>query len=131
MVCPDSGNTALGEGSLLNDIETEFGSFDEFKASFEEAATSVFGSGWAWLCRTSSRDLKITTTPNQESPLMYDDDDYCIPLFGLDVWEHAYYLDHMWERANYITDFWRVVDWRLIESFYLDYVREDVPIPVA
>jgi Fe-Mn family superoxide dismutase len=61
---------------------------------------------------------------------MFKGDDYCIPLLGLDVWEHAYYLDHMWERSNYVSDFWSVVDWKLIEQFYNDFVRQGEAVPV-
>jgi Fe-Mn family superoxide dismutase len=107
----------------------KFGSFDKFRSLFENAANKVVGSGLVWLCKDPV-ELIIVTSPNQENPLMNTGDEYCTPLLGLDVWEHAYYLDHMWERNNYISDFWGVVDWERLEEFYVDYVSLGEPIPV-
>jgi len=94
-------------------IQTAFGSMDAFKRSFGEAATKRFGSGWAWLV-TSNGKLHITSTPNQDNPLMkgiVPDADLGTPLLGLDVWEHAYYLHYQNRRPDYITAWWNIVNW--------------------
>jgi len=94
-------------GKLGDEIASTFGSFDAFKEQFAKAATTRFGSGWAWLCRDASGKLQITSTPNQDTPLMEGH----TPLLGLDVWEHAYYLRYQNRRPDYITTWWNVVDW--------------------
>ena len=94
-------------GTLGDEIASTFGSFDAFKEQFAKAATTRFGSGWAWLCRDASGKLQVTSTPNQDSPLMEGH----TPLLGLDVWEHAYYLRYQNRRPDYITTWWNVVDW--------------------
>lgn len=91
---------------LQKAIETSFGSVEEFKTKFGEAATKVFGSGWAWLVVRDNK-LVIESTPNQDTPLMTGG----FPLLGLDVWEHAYYLKYQNKRADYIKAFWEVVNW--------------------
>lgn len=96
---------------LLADIADKYGSFEEFKDAFSVAAAGVFGSGWAWLLP----DLTITTTPNQDSPLSLHN---VAPLLGLDVWEHAYYLDYKNKRPDYITAWWNVVNWHEVEARY-------------
>lgn len=99
-------------GDLESAIKSTFGSVDEFKSQFEKAATSVFGSGWAWLVMQGGA-LKIVTTANQDSPLMGNavagTSGY--PIIGLDVWEHAYYLKYQNKRPDYIKAFWSVVNW--------------------
>ncbi|WP_075618092.1 superoxide dismutase [Paenisporosarcina indica] len=93
-------------GALAEAIDSKFGSFDAFKEEFAKAATTRFGSGWAWLA-VNNGELEVTSTPNQDSPLMEGK----TPLLGLDVWEHAYYLNYQNRRPDYIGAFWNVVNW--------------------
>ena len=101
------------KGRLGGAIKDQFGGFDEFKKQFGEAASKRFGSGWAWLVLKNEK-LAIISTPNQDSPLM----DRAIPLVGLDVWEHAYYLKYQNRRADYVNAFWNVVDWDKANEYY-------------
>ncbi len=98
-------------GDLESAINSAFGSFDEFKKKFAEAGATRFGSGWAWLSVDSSGKLQVSSTPNQDNPLM----DICevqgTPILGMDVWEHAYYLKYQNKRPDYIAAFWNVVNW--------------------
>jgi Fe-Mn family superoxide dismutase len=96
-------------GDLAEALRQKYGSFQGFMDAFSEKALSVFGSGWAWL----QPDLSITSTPNQDSPVMTNDAD---PILGLDVWEHAYYLDYSYKRADYVNAWWNVVNWKEVES---------------
>ncbi|GAJ26404.1 manganese superoxide dismutase [Liquorilactobacillus sucicola DSM 21376 = JCM 15457] len=104
------------EGALRTAIEQRFGDLEKFKQQFTEAALSVFGSGWAWLVKDNAGELKIVTTPNQDSPLS----DGLFPVLGLDVWEHAYYLKYQNRRPEYVEAFWHIVNWheaaRLFDS---------------
>ncbi len=112
--CMSPTKTAPGK-ELLILFTNHFGSFDGFKQKFNEAAKKVFGSGWVWLCFDPRKEkLIITSTPNQDSPYMYG----LIPLLGLDVWEHAYYLKHQNKRASYIEAWWNVVNWSFVEENY-------------
>ncbi|WP_338475613.1 superoxide dismutase [Tetragenococcus halophilus] len=104
ILSPDGGGEPTG--ALGNAIDKEFGSFDSFKDEFKIAATGRFGSGWAWLVLDNGK-LKITSTPNQDSPLT----DGQTPVLGLDVWEHAYYLKYKNVRPDYIAAFWHIVNW--------------------
>ncbi len=104
-----SGKTAPS-AALLAKINQDFGSLDNLKAEFKKAATSRFGSGWAWLVVQNGK-LKITSTANQDNPLMDVVDDKGAPILGLDVWEHAYYLKYQNKRADFIDAFWSVVNW--------------------
>lgn len=99
-------------GDLAKAIDDAFGSFDAFKETFAKAAATRFGSGWAWLVKKDGK-LSVTSTPNQDNPLM---DDGGIPLLGLDVWEHAYYLKYQNKRPDYVTAFWNVVDWNAVAT---------------
>ena len=101
------------EGALLAAINEAFGSFDEFKAAFAQAAATRFGSGWAWLV-VSNGELEVVSTPNQDNPLT----DGKTPILGLDVWEHAYYLNYQNRRPDYIAAFWNVVDWNEVARRY-------------
>ena len=98
-------------GALGDAIKSAFGTFDEFKTKFAAAATGRFGSGWAWLIVDASGKLQITSTPNQDNPLMDVAEVKGAPILGLDVWEHAYYLNYQNRRPDYITAFWNVVNW--------------------
>jgi len=100
------------KGRIADAISSAFGSFDKFKEQFAAAAMGRFGSGWAWLGQKDDKSLCITSTPNQDNPLMKGVVDVaCKPLLGLDVWEHAYYLKYQNKRADYVAAFWNVVDW--------------------
>lgn len=101
---------------LLKMINKTFGSLDKFKEQFGTAATSRFGSGWAWLIWDDSGNLKITSTPNQDNPLMDVAEVKGIPILGLDVWEHAYYLKYQNKRADYIKNWWNVVNWKKVNE---------------
>ncbi len=98
-------------GALADAIKGAFGSFDEFKTKFAAAAAGRFGSGWAWLIVDSNKKLQVTSTPNQDNPLMDVADVQGTPILGLDVWEHAYYLNYQNRRPDYIAAFWNVVNW--------------------
>jgi Fe-Mn family superoxide dismutase len=98
-------------GDLAAAIDSAFGSFDAFKEQFTKAATTRFGSGWAWLT-VSGGKLQVESTPNQDSPLM----EGRTPILGLDVWEHAYYLNYQNRRPDYITAFWNVVNWNEVAA---------------
>jgi len=97
-------------GALATAIDEAFGSFDSFQEKFAAAAATRFGSGWAWLVVTAGGALKVYSTPNQDSPLMQGD----TPILGLDVWEHAYYLNYQNRRPDYAKAFWNVVDWNAV-----------------
>jgi Fe-Mn family superoxide dismutase len=103
-------------GALSEAITKAFGSFDAFKEQFATAATTRFGSGWAWLIKKEDGSLAITSTPNQDNPLMDVAETKGTPLLGLDVWEHAYYLKYQNRRPEYITNFWSVVNWGEVEK---------------
>ena len=104
------------DSELHNALNAAFGSFDGFKASFAEAAAGRFGSGWAWLVVDADGQLKIVSTPNQDSPLTNGQK----PVLGLDVWEHAYYLKYQNKRPDYINAFWNVVNWEQVGRNYRD-----------
>jgi len=104
-------NNGKPTGKLASAIDSEFGSFDEFKKKFSDAAAGRFGSGWAWLVKKSDGKLAVTSTPNQDNPLMDVADVKGFPILGLDVWEHAYYLKYQNKRPDYIANFWNVVNW--------------------
>jgi superoxide dismutase, Fe-Mn family len=106
---PNAGGAPTGK--LADAINAAFGSFDEFKTKFNTAATGRFGSGWAWLIKDASGKLAITSTPNQDNPLMDVAEVKGTPLLGLDVWEHAYYLNYQNRRPDYCAAWWNVVNW--------------------
>lgn len=109
IMSPDGGGKPIG--ALAEKIDSTFGSFDAFKETFTNAALSRFGSGWAWLCVGDDGELFVASTANQDNPRMDIAEQRGIPIFGLDVWEHAYYLKHQNKRAAYIDAFWNVVNW--------------------
>ena len=100
------------KGALARAIEGDFGSFAAFKEQFAGAAANLFGSGWAWLCAGTGKKLSILGLPNQDSPLSRG----LVPILGLDVWEHAYYLKYQNRRPDYIAAFWNVVDWKAVDG---------------
>ncbi len=111
-------NGAKPTGTLADAITKKFGSLDAFKEEFNKAATTRFGSGWAWLIVDAGGDLAVTSTPNQDNPLMDAADKQGKPLLGLDVWEHAYYLKYQNRRPDYIAAFWNVVNWDEVSKSY-------------
>lgn len=113
ILSPNGGGKPTGE--VAKAIDAKFGSYDAFKEEFAKAATTRFGSGWAWLVLKDG-EVEITSTPNQDSPYM----DGNTPLLGLDVWEHAYYLNYQNRRPDYISAFWNVVNWDEVEKRYQD-----------
>ena len=104
---PDGGGEPTGK--LADDLKAKYGDFQGFVDAFGEKALAVFGSGWVWL----QPDLSIITTPNQDSPLNNGD---AAPILGLDVWEHAYYLDYTYKRADYVQAWWNVVNWHEVQQ---------------
>ncbi len=114
---PDGGGEPGGElGSAISD---SFGSFDSFKENFSNAAATRFGSGWAWLCVHPGGNLEICSTANQDSPLMPDIACGGFPILGLDVWEHAYYLNYQNRRPDYISSFYNIINWDKVGELYL------------
>ena len=114
VMSPNGGGTP--EGELANAINSTFGSFEDFKSAFAAAAATRFGSGWAWLC-VSDGKLEVCSTANQDNPLM---DEGCggTPILGLDVWEHAYYLNYQNRRPDYINSFFNVINWNAVSEKY-------------
>lgn len=108
------GGSKSPSGALANEIDSTFGSFDNFVEKFSTAAATRFGSGWAWLVVDGSKKLQVLSTANQDSPLM----DGQTPVLGLDVWEHAYYLKYQNRRPEYVKNFWSVVNWDFVNSLY-------------
>lgn len=111
LLSADGGGSPTG--ALAEAIDAKFGSFDAFKEEFTKAATTRFGSGWAWLS-VSNGEIEVSSTPNQDSPIMEGK----TPLLGLDVWEHAYYLNYQNRRPDYIGAFWNVVNWNEVSKRY-------------
>lgn len=114
--CMSPNGGGQPSGALASAINEAFGSFENFKDEFSKAATTRFGSGWAWLCVTDGK-LEICSTANQDNPLMGEG---CqgTPILGLDVWEHAYYLNYQNRRPDYITAFFNVIDWNVVGGKY-------------
>jgi superoxide dismutase, Fe-Mn family len=115
---PDSGGSP--DGDLAAAIDRDFGSFDAFKDEFSNAAATRFGSGWAWLVKKSDGKLVVSSTPNQDNPLMDIADVKGTPILGLDVWEHAYYLHYQNRRPDYIGAFWNVVNWKEVAKRFAE-----------
>ncbi|MCF8231346.1 MAG: superoxide dismutase [Bacteroidales bacterium] len=116
IMSPNGGGEPQGE--VGEAIKKTFGSFDNFKEQFATAAKGRFGSGWAWLIVNDNKELEICSTPNQDNPLMDVSDCKGQPIFGLDVWEHAYYLKYQNRRPDYIEAFWNVVNWDAVDKNY-------------
>lgn len=118
VMSPNGGGEASGE--LADAIKRDFGSFDGFKEKFSSAAATRFGSGWAWLCAQDGGKLEICSTPNQDNPLMPGVGCGGHPILGIDVWEHAYYLNYQNRRPDYIAAFWNVINWDDVTKRYTD-----------
>ncbi|MCM0059618.1 MAG: superoxide dismutase [Algoriphagus sp.] len=116
IISPNGGGLPTGE--LAAAIDAKFGSFDAFKETFNKAATTRFGSGWAWLCIDTKKEICVCSSPNQDNPLMDVSDCPGTPILGLDVWEHAYYLHYQNRRPDYIAAFWNVVNWEAVSKRY-------------
>ena len=112
IMSPDGGGTPSGD--LADAIHDAFGSYEDFKDAFADAATGQFGSGWGWLVAQPNGELSVTSTPNQDNPLL----DGHTPILGVDVWEHAYYLNYQNERGTYVDEWWDVVDWSTVGDNY-------------
>lgn len=116
IMAPNAGGEPTG--ALAAQINKNFGSLDEMKKLFAQAGATRFGSGWAWLCKDENGELFITSTPNQDNPLMDVADKKGQPILGLDVWEHAYYLHYQNRRPDYISAWWNVVNWAEVAHRY-------------
>lgn len=116
VLAPNAGGVPTGD--LAKAIDAAFGSFDKFKEEFSKAAAGRFGSGWAWLVVQEGGKLVVSSTPNQDNPLMDVAEVKGTPVLGLDVWEHAYYLKFQNKRPDYISTFWNVVNWTEVAKRY-------------
>jgi Fe-Mn family superoxide dismutase len=114
VIGPNKGGEPTG--ALADAIKAAFGSFADFKTKFAEAGATRFGSGWAWLVVTADKKVAVTSTPNQDNPLMPVADVKGTPILGMDVWEHAYYLKYQNRRPDYIAAFWNVVNWDAVSE---------------
>lgn len=116
IMSPQGGGKPTGE--LANAIDSAFGSFDAFKDAFSAAAATQFGSGWAWLCVHQGGKVEVCATPNQDNPLMPGIGCGGTPILGIDVWEHAYYLNYQNRRPDYINAFFNIIDWNEVNTRY-------------
>lgn len=116
VMSPNGGGTPTGE--LADAINDAFGSFEAFKDAFSSAAGSQFGSGWAWLCVHEGGKVEVCATPNQDNPLMPKVGCGGFPILGIDVWEHAYYLNYQNRRPDYVNAFFNVIDWNKVSALY-------------
>ncbi len=119
VMSPDGGGQPSTKGKLGKAITKAFGSFEKFQEAFAKAAGTRFGSGWAWLCVNSRGNLFVTSTPNQDNPLMDVADKKGTPILGLDVWEHAYYLKYQNKRPDYVQAFFNVINWKEVNKRFL------------
>lgn len=133
-MAPVGTSNVAPTGDLKSKIEDRWGSVEEMKKEFNAAAAARFGSGWAWLTVDSSTGaLEITSTPNQDNPLMQqqqEKDQTKIPILGLDVWEHAYYLKYQNRRPEYIQQWWNVVNWDKVVEGYENYASKGEIVPM-
>lgn len=121
ILSPDGGGQPGGK--LLEEINAQFESFDKFQEKFNTAAATRFGSGWAWLVVDADGKLHVTSTPNQDNPLMDVAEVKGVPILGIDVWEHAYYLKYQNRRPDYVNSFWNVINWAEVERRYSELVK--------
>ncbi len=117
VIAPNAGGTPSGD--LATAIDAAFGSFDAFKTKFAEAGATRFGSGWAWLLVGADGNLAVSSTPNQDNPLMDVADVKGTPILGMDVWEHAYYLKYQNRRPDYMAAFFKVINWDAVAELYV------------
>jgi len=118
--CISPSGGGLPSGALAEAITSSFGNLDALKNEFAQAALTRFGSGWAWLIKKEDGSLAVTSCPNQDNPLMDGVADDCgTPILGLDVWEHAYYLNYQNRRPDYVSAFWNIVDWDRAGSLFV------------
>ena len=113
---PNGGGTP--SGALAQAIDTAYGSFEDFKTAFSNAASTQFGSGWAWLCVQKGGEVEVCSSANQDNPLMPGIGCGGTPILGLDVWEHAYYLNYQNRRTDYINAFFNVINWEKVSELY-------------
>jgi Fe-Mn family superoxide dismutase len=116
LLAPNAGGEPTG--ALADAIKSTFGSFAEFKTKVSEAGATRFGSGWAWLIVTADKKLAVTSTPNQDNPLMDVAEVKGTPILGIDVWEHAYYLKYQNRRPDYLAAIWNVINWAHVAELY-------------
>ena len=121
VMSPDGGGNPVGD--VAEHIDSDLGGFDAFKEAFTKAALTRFGSGWAWLSVDSAGTLKVESSANQDNPLMKGIGSGNTPILGLDVWEHAYYLNYQNRRPDYIAAFYNVVDWNEVERRYQEAIK--------
>ncbi len=121
LMAPNAGGEPHGE--LAQAIQKDLTSLDNFKTQFSQAAMGRFGSGWAWLTVTSNKKLIISSTPNQDNPLMDIAETKGTPILGIDVWEHAYYLHYQNRRADYVSAFFNVINWKKVNELYLAAIK--------
>ncbi|CAG9314480.1 unnamed protein product [Blepharisma stoltei] len=122
--CSGNGPT----GKLFNDIESTWGSYNEFVEEFTEKANTVFGSGWVWLSvKSNNGNLAIETTEDDNSPLAGGES---YPFLGIDMWEHAYYISYLYDPFDWIEHWWTIIDWELVEYWYEQYASQKTPVPV-
>jgi len=119
IMSPNGGGQPTGE--LAEAINAAYGSFDAFKETFNKAAATRFGSGWAWLCVHSGGRVEVCSSANQDNPLMPDIGCGGYPILGLDVWEHAYYLNYQNRRPDYIAAFWNVINWNEVSKLFAEH----------
>ena len=117
--CMDPSDGGEPDGKLAKGIDEAFGSFSDFQDAFSKAAATLFGVGWTWLCVDGEGKLSIMTTPNQDNPILQG----FIPLLGLDVWEHAYYLKYQNRRAEYISNFWDIINWDTVNTRFVNAMK--------
>lgn len=122
ILSPDGGGAPSGD--LADAINSKFSSFEGFKEAFDKAAATRFGSGWAWLILTSAGNLEVVSTANQDNPLMDVAEVKGTPIIGLDVWEHAYYLNYQNKRPDYISAFWNVINWEQANANYAEALKK-------
>jgi Fe-Mn family superoxide dismutase len=120
-MAPNAGGEPVGE--IAQAINKTFQSFDNFKSQFSQAAMGRFGSGWAWLVVDANKNLVIGSTPNQDNTLMDISELKGLPVLGIDVWEHAYYLNYQNRRADYVQAFFNVINWKKVNELYLNALK--------
>lgn len=121
ILSPNGGGAPVGD--IAGAIDNKFGNFDAFKDVFNQSAATRFGSGWAWLLVTAAGTLEVVSSANQDNPMMDVSEIKGIPVLGLDVWEHAYYLNYQNRRPDYISAFWNVVNWTEVERRYQEAIK--------